>query len=395
MAKISAQTIKKFNNHEEGKGNESENEDAQSNSSQTSPEVRGNVQSQNEMGMPELQALSTTFFRKEVIIEAAFRYEDFTTTQNIEILHYFYGNLCQMSPKERKHLVKIIWVYKRLDLVDAIFNNLYNKEYDNHVWEAVPVDLSGITQHPDPRYTYTHEDFIIDLLKCSIKIDYLNFTVNVYQKYHNWVDKKSMEIVTCVIYSLLSQYQTNKLITYPFDKFQLIDSVCENFVAETPVVHKLVKVITKLLKMPPHVNFIANSHNPIRLMVLIIKVFRAMDKTVGSIKEELVLITQQIESLAFKLIDHTEEGVVKNWLFDDMSGGLKVIDYLSHHKLMRLLSHNKITKTAQHIWIGNYDWEKYSSLMIPFQSSHADLSSNEYNISLESSMTILGPKKWG
>lgn len=63
--------------------------------------------------------------------------------------------------------------------------------------------------------------------------------------------------------------------------------------------------------------------------------------------------------------------------------------------MIDLLQHNKINKAGEHIWMGIYDWKKFSSYVVLLKSTSAGAAFRTFNLSYDDFLTLLQPGKWG
>ena len=179
------------------------------------------------------------------------------------------------------------------------------------------------------------------------------------------------------------------------EKFKTVEKVSFNYIAETTSVRKFVRVMYKLIKCPPKLNFIANSLNPLRDFVMILKLLETIDKTVVGMEEEFGTLQKALVELLTHVVDNVEpSGVLRNWLFDDFDDELKVIDYLGQFRVLDLLQHPKIVKTVEHIWYGIYDWSKEGSFTTTIKSTNAGIVYRSLNLNLDTFLSMIGPSKW-
>ena len=83
---------------------------------------------------------------------------------------------------------------------------------------------------------------------------------------------------------------------------------------------------------------------------------------------------------------------LRNWLYDDLDDELKVIDYLAHLDLIRLLNLPKVSQISLFIWLGIYDMGGSEVLTNSVKSSVFGEIYRSLDVNLDSFLTIIGHK---
>ena len=93
------------------------------------------------------------------------------------------------------------------------------------------------------------------------------------------------------------------------------------------------------------------------------------------------------------MIEKTLE-TLKNWLFDEFDEGLKVIDFLSHMNLLKVLNNNKVSKIAELIWNGNFDQLNNQTLDKEAKVSPVGVAFRDLGVDFDIMLTFVSKKRW-
>lgn len=205
------------------------------------------------------------------------------------------------------------------------------------------------------------------------------------------VELKALKVPKLILQSMNEDIEKNFQINFLFDKLSFIDSITNSVNTEISIVLEIIQTLQKCIQKEYKLNIFASCPNPLRLFVLIVKLLRTLDANITAMSIDLNLLQEEMEAIALGIITSVSStAVLKNWLNDDFDGELKVIDYLAHLDLLKILSHVKIAKAVEQIWTGNYDQRKKGSLVRNIKESEYDRAYRNLNTNFDRFMTILG-----
>ena len=320
--------------------------------------------------LPPQQTIDCGYFEKECIIEAAFRIQKFSTEEELSMILYFYSLTDKSKDKDIPMLIKCLVMYYKLDLVNQYFYIMSNDDSNSKRFQKKLSQVYDIKIIKMKDEEYTPDVFLTDVALFAIETDSIPFMIDLLEIQKFPLSQNSSLIIEEIFHSFIHQYDKGLLLTYMHDKFVIVEDLAEQYITSSTSVIKLVRVMKHLMDTPSSLNFIANFYNPLRLFVIILKAFRAMNATVISMDQEFEELEKQLTTMMLSIIDEVEvPGVLINWLYDDSDESLKVIDYLSQYRCYTFLNHSKIIKAVNHIYLGNYDWGRYSSPKVLFLST--------------------------
>ena len=114
-------------------------------------------------------------------------------------------------------------------------------------------------------------DFFGDIVLYAISSDNIVLVLKIIEKFDRVLASKSIEIIDAIVDSLVYQYESDVMITYPFEKLRIICIVSRMYTADTPSVLKFLTVFENLLYQSTHLNFIINYYNPLRLFAMMVR----------------------------------------------------------------------------------------------------------------------------
>ena len=196
-----------------------------------------------------------------------------------------------------------------------------------------------------------------------------------------------------IVDSITRQYQKNQNITYFIDKLITLEIISYQWGCSGKAVVNFCSLLRNLLGQPYPINIIWNSYNPLRLIIILIKLMRTLDNVVRSMSGEIKILEDSLVDIAIKIIDNINSiSSLRNWLYDDLDDELKVIDYLAHLDLIRLLNLPKVSQISLFIWLGIYDMGGSEVLTNSVKSSVFGEIYRSLDVNLDSFLTIIGHK---
>ena len=200
--------------------------------------------------------------------------------------------------------------------------------------------------------------------KFALENDIIPFLIKLYDKYNQEIELFYLIVPNMIISSIFKQYKHNLQITYFIDKIRILEQIWERSGIGVAAAVQFSELLNNLLNQPPIVNVFANSYNPIKLAISLIKLLRALDNAVLSMRNELKELEKRIVKLVIRILDNIDSnGILSCWLFDEFDDELKVIDYFVQLDLIEILKSSKVSKVVEIIWSGIYDWNKEGSLL--------------------------------
>ena len=255
--------------------------------------------------------------------------------------------------------------------------------------------ISGIIQKSSYKSNLSKvDDIIFDASVHWIKTDNIPFFHKIINNYRMSIEKRSLEIQKLIVQSFNKSYLENRQINYLFDKIRFIDSLTSSMITEISIVLKFVNIMKKYMKCGININIFTSYHNSIRLFILLIKILQTFEIYSTSVSIDLKIFQEEAETLVLQIIDDWESlGTLKKWLFDEFDEGLKVIDFLSHMDILKVLNNHKVSKIAELIWNGNLDQDKNQSLDKGAKISCAAVAFRDLNIDFDIMLTIVSKKR--
>ena len=206
---------------------------------------------------------------------------------------------------------------------------------------------------------YSIEDIIIEAVIHWLKTDNIPFFNKIFIVYRMRIELRALEVQKLIIQSFIEWYQNGQQINYLFYKIKYIEVLTSSVLTEVSIALEFIQIMRDLIYENYILNIFTNYHNPFRLFILLIKMLYTFETNTESMRADLNLLQTDIEALMIQIVDdwnNTE--ILRNWLFDEFTEGLKVIDFLAQMSLLKILNHNKIAKIAEQVWSGNYDQRK-------------------------------------
>ena len=283
---------------------------------------------------------------------------------------YFYPLSEESKDKDIPMLIKCLVMYYKLDLVNQYFSIMSGNDSNSKMFQKKFSEVYDIKIIKKKDEDYNSDMFLTDVALFAIETDCIPFMIDLIATQRFPLSQSSALIIEEVFHSFIRQYEKGLMLTYMHDKFAIVEKLASYYITSIISVIKLVRVMKNLMETPGCINFIANFYNPLRIFVAMLKAFRAMNSTVISMDQEFKELENQLTTMMLGIIDEVEApGVLINWLYDESSDSIKVIDYLSQYRCYTFLSHSKIIKAVNHIYLGNYDWGRYSSPTVLFVST--------------------------
>ena len=228
-------------------------------------------------------------------------------------------------------------------------------------------------------------DIICEIMKFALEIDNIPFAIKLYDEYKQEIELAFLKTTGMIVYSISKQYRKNLQITYFIDKLKLFETIWFQCGVSGEVAADFCILLQNLLQQPQPINIIWNSYNPLRLIIIWIKLFRLLDRIVPAMNGKIKILEDALIDVAIDIIDEIDSlNVLRNWLYDDLDEELKVIDYFAQLDLIRLLNLPKITQISLLIWNGIYGYAialdlasgiKFSIIGRVFRSLDVDLDS--------------------
>ena len=221
--------------------------------------------------LPDFQTVDCGYVERECVVEAAFRCPKVDGSTELEIIMVLYEGLNRLEEKERLMLFKCVTAYDRLELILAIYELLDFKksgEYAKKTNASMVFD-SRIAKTVNIQFDLI--EFIGDIVLYAISSDNIVLVLKIIEKFKRVLTSKSVEIIDAIVDSLVYQYESDVMITYPFEKLRIICIVSRMYTADTPSVLKFLTVFENLLYQSTHLNFIINYYNPLRLFAMMVR----------------------------------------------------------------------------------------------------------------------------
>ena len=111
-----------------------------------------------------------------------------------------------------------------------------------------------------------------------------------------------------------------------------------------------------------------------------------MSGELKDLEETLVNMTKLIINQIVSLSD------LRIWFYEDIDEELKVIDYLAHLDLIKILNLPKIAKISLSIWAGTYDWGTSQSTVNTVKQSRIGEAYRTLDVNFDEFLTIVGRK---
>ena len=265
-------------------------------------------------------------------------------------------------------------------------------EIENEIQDK---SISGIIQKSSYNNNISKiDDIIFDASVHWFKTDNIPFFHKIINNYRMSIEKRSLETQKLIVQSFNESFLENKQINYLFDKIRFIDSLTSSVITEISIVLEFIKIMKKYLKSDYSINIFASYHNPIRLFILFVKMLQTFNTYTRSVSIDLKILQEEAETLVLQIIDDWENiGTLKNWLFDEFDEGLKVIDFLSHMNLLKILNNHKVSKIAELIWNGNFDQVNNQTLDKEAKVSAAAIAFRDLGIDFDTMLTFVSKKR--
>ena len=182
------------------------------------------------------------------------------------------------------------------------------------------------------------DDIIFDASVHWFKTDNIPFFHKIIDNYRMSIEKRSLEIQKLIVQSFNESYLENRQINYLFDKIRFIESLTLSVITEISIVLEFITIMKKYMKSDFSTNIFASYHNPIRLFILFIKMLRTFNTYTRSVSIDLKILQEEAKILILQIIYEWESiGTLWNWMFDEFNEGIKIIDFLSHFDLLKII----------------------------------------------------------
>ena len=220
--------------------------------------------------LPELQTAECGYVERECIVEAAFRSSKINGPDELDVIITFYNGFNSFEKKDRLMLIKCLTAYDRIELIDMIYELLYTKRniYKNYKTLDKEVE-SRLSKKLNKKFDLIQ--FIGDIILHAVVSDNIVLAQRMIRKYGQVLKRKSVEIIDAVVDSLVYQFESGIMLTYPFEKLRIINDVSRLYTADTPSVLKFLSVFENLLYQTTHLNFMTNYYNPLRMYAMMIR----------------------------------------------------------------------------------------------------------------------------
>ena len=202
-----------------------------------------------------------------------------------------------------------------------------------------------------------------------------------------------INITSMIVNSITKQYKRNLQITYFVDKIRILETIWVQCDWSEEAVVNFWALLHNLLEQPLHINIIWNSYNPLRLIIILIKLMRNLDDAVFSLGGELKALEEDLVNMAIVIINQIDSlSDLRIWLYEEIDEELKVIDYLALLDLIRVLNLPKIAKISLSIWAGTYDWGASKSTVNSVKTSRLAEAYRTLDVNFDEFLTIIGRK---
>jgi len=172
-------------------------------------------------------------------------------------------------------------------------NQIHNKEY---------TEMSNMSELMR-NSIYTSHEFIIDAISYSLdydNIDTLNLSLD---KFDHQASLQPFLIVDIIINKIYLKLKSGKMLHHIDEKLKFLRKLCSTNNSKVSSIIYFKKVVNSMLDMDVHVNTIVNMHNPLKIIVLYIDVFRSLSLLIGQIVGTLDDLFERLEKFAVHLID--------------------------------------------------------------------------------------------
>ena len=380
---------------ENSKSNNTEKEESKDNESDLSIDEESETDFTNyfEEILPQKFTSDGEYFHREHVAEVMFRSKLFSEIEELEIIRTFYSSLKSIGDSDTK-IFKLLTVYNRFTIFQKIIDTKMGKEIEIEN-EMEDKSISGIIQKSNYKSNLSKvDDIIFDASVHCLKTNNIPFFHKIIDNYRMSIEKRSLDIQKLIVQSFNKSYLENKQINYLFDKIKFMDSLTSSMITEISIVLKFINIMKKYMKCGIHINIFTSYHNPIRLFILLIKISNTFETYSTSVSIDLKIFQEEAETLILQIIDDWESiGILKKWLFDEFDEGLKVIDFLSHMDLLKILNNHKVSKIAGLIWNGNFDQDKNQTLDKAAKTSEVAFAFRDLNIDFDIMLTIVSKKR--
>ena len=312
-----------------------------------------------------------------------FRSKQFSEKEELSIIRILYGTLKCIGDDDTK-IFKLLTVYSRFIIFQKIIDTKIGKEIESEL-EVYDKSDSNVIQKSNYKNVISKaDDIIFDASVHWYKTDNIPFFHKIIDNYRMSIEKRSLEIQKLIVQSFNESYLENRQINYIFDKIRFIDSLTSSVITEISIVLEFITTTKKYIKSEFSTNSFSSYHNTIRLFILFIKMLLTFNSYTRSVSIDLKILQEEAEILILQIIYEWESiGTLWNWMFDEFDEGLKVIDFLSHFNLLKILNHHKISKIAELIWNGNFDQANNSTLDQEIKASELGRAYRDLNIDLD------------
>ena len=334
--------------------------------------------------------------RIDNIIEIALRSDRYNKSQLFELIKSMSESTCKITKTislDEMMMLRVLVVYSTFDVFNKTLNYFSKAKSIKEKSEYVPLDITEIKINNEFE---TLEDTIWEIVSFSLEIDNVPFLIKLYDEFKQEIELAYLKVPDMIISSIVKQYQKNLQVTYFVDKIRIIELIWEQWGIGAAAAVQFSELLHNLINQPPTLNVFANSYNPIKLATTLIKFLRTLDKSVLSMKDELMVLEERIVDLTVSIIEDLEsKSILRNWMFDDFDDELKVIDYLAQLDLIKILNMPKVSKVVELIWRGNYDWRKGGSLVNEIKTSAVGEAFRTFDVDFDTFITVISFKHWG
>ena len=298
-------------------------------------------------------------FRREHIVEIMFRSKIISEEQEGDVINHLYGGFKNVGIIDPR-IIKILVVYNRFQIFKSIIDSKSTSNANSSLLDPSNELINPIYEKvEDATISYETNDIIIEAVVHWLKTDNIPFFNKIFTVFRMRIELRWLEVQKIIIQSFVECLQNKKQINYLFDKIKFVEILTSSVLTEVSIVLEYIQIIKKLIKEDYMLNIFTNYHNPFRLFIMLIKMLLTFEANTESMKIDLDLLQEEIEGVMIQIIDDSESNdILRNWLFDEFAEELKIIDFLAHMELLKILNHPKIAKIAEQVWTGNYDQRK-------------------------------------
>ena len=162
-------------------------------------------------------------------------------------------------------------------------------------------------------------DIICEIIKFALEIDSIPFIIKLYGEYKQEIELAFLKITRMIVYSISKQYHKNLQITYFINKLKLLETFWFQCGVSGEVAADFCILLQNLLQQPQPINIIWNSYNPLRLIIIWIKLLRILDQIVPSMNGKIKVLEEALIDIAINIIDEINSlSALRNWLYDDL-----------------------------------------------------------------------------